>query len=159
MKLHKLHYVARLPIAIGQAWDFFSSPANLSLITPPEMQFQVLSDLPDRIYAGMISIYRLRPMLGIPVGWVTEITHVDEPNLFVDEQRFGPYKFWHHEHSFRQVDGGVEIDDLIYYGLPMGSIGSLINLLVVRRQLKWVFEFRQRALEARFGRADSTSSD
>ncbi|HUK92271.1 MAG TPA: SRPBCC family protein [Blastocatellia bacterium] len=159
MKLHKLHYVARLPIAIGQAWDFFSSPANLSLITPPEMQFQVLSDLPDRIYGGMISIYRLRPMLGIPVGWVTEITHVDEPNLFVDEQRFGPYKFWHHEHSFRQVDGGVEIDDLIYYGLPMGSIGSLINLLVVRRQLKWVFEFRQRALEARFGRADSTSSD
>ena len=159
MKLHKLHYVARLPIAIGQAWDFFSSPANLSLITPPEMQFQVLSDLPDRIYAGMISIYRLRPMLGIPVGWVTEITHVDEPNLFVDEQRFGPYKFWHHEHSFRQVDGGVEIDDLIYYGLPMGSIGSLINLLVVRRQLKGVFEFRQRALEARFGRADSTSSD
>jgi len=159
MKLHKLHYVARLPIAIGQAWDFFSSPANLSLITPPEMHFQVLSDLPDRIYAGMISIYRLRPMLGIPVGWVTEITHVDEPNLFVDEQRFGPYKFWHHEHSFRQVDGGVEIDDLIYYGLPMGSIGSLINLLVVRRQLKGVFEFRQRALEARFGRADSTSSD
>jgi ligand-binding SRPBCC domain-containing protein len=153
MKVYKLHYFTRLPIGIEEAWEFFSSPGNLSLITPPEMRFEVTSDLPRKVYAGMVALYRLRPLLGIPARWMTIITHVDEPNLFVDEQRFGPYRLWHHEHFFREVPEGVEIEDLIYYALPMGPLGRLANRLMVARQLKRVFLFREKALQDRFGRA------
>jgi len=100
---------------------------------------------------GMIVTYSIRPLLGIPVHWVTEITHVREPNLFVDEQRFGPYRFWHHQHHFREVDGGVEMEDLVHYGLPFGGIGRLLGGSHVRRQLAGIFSFRKTFLEETFG--------
>lgn len=149
MKLHLLEREQRLPIPIGEAWAFFSDAANLARITPPDMGFEVTSKLPGRMYAGMIVTYRVRPLAGIPVTWVTEITHVDEPHLFVDEQRFGPYRFWHHQHHFREVEGGTEVSDIVTYALPPG--GGLLRPLLVAPRLAAIFDHRRRVLEATFG--------
>ena len=122
-----LREVQRLPISVPEAWSFFSDPRNLPRITPPSLGLEVTSDLPGKMYPGMIVTYRVRPIPGVPVDWVTEITHVREPSLFVDEQRFGPYRFWHHEHHFREVEGGVEMVDLVLYALPLGGIGRVFG--------------------------------
>lgn len=152
MKLHVLEREQRLPISLPQAWDFFSDARNLARITPPEMGFEVTSRLPPRMYAGMIITYRVRPLLGVPVNWVTEITHVDEGRLFVDEQRFGPYRFWHHQHLFREVPGGVEVGDIVNYALPPGA-GPVRPLLVTPR-LESIFDHRRRVLAQMFGTLD-----
>jgi ligand-binding SRPBCC domain-containing protein len=149
MKLHVLDRTQKLPISIAEAWDFFSDARNLARITPPSMGFEVTSDLPPRMYAGMIVVYRVRPLLGVAVQWVTEITHVDEPRRFVDEQRFGPYRFWHHQHLFEEIPGGVEMRDIVHYGLPPGG-GALRRFLVAPR-LKEIFGFRHTVLEKKFG--------
>jgi ligand-binding SRPBCC domain-containing protein len=147
--MHVLERTLRLPITREEAWSFFSNAANLARVTPPEMGFEVVSNLPERMYAGMIIIYRVRPFARIPLNWVTEITQVDEPHRFVDEQRFGPYRFWHHQHHFREVPGGVEIRDLVHYALPPG-VGLIRGPLIAPR-LDAVFDYRQRVLEERFG--------
>jgi ligand-binding SRPBCC domain-containing protein len=149
MKLHLLERTQRLPIGIAEAWDFFSDATNLARITPPEMGFEITSGAPGRMYAGMIVTYRVRPLAGIAVTWVTEITHVDEPRLFVDEQRFGPYRFWHHQHHFREIDGGVEVRDVVHYALPPG--GGMLRGLLVEPRLRQIFDHRSRILEEKFG--------
>lgn len=149
MKLHTLDQIQRLPISVAEAWDFFSDARNLERITPPDMGFEVTSPLPDRMYAGMLVTYRVRPLLGVPVTWVTEITHVDEPRLFVDEQRFGPYRFWHHQHLFREIEGGVEMRDIVSYVLPPG--GGVARKWLVTPRLEQIFSHRRRVLEERFG--------
>ena len=146
-----LREVQRLPISVPEAWSFFSDPRNLPRITPPSLGLEVTSDLPGKMYPGMIVTYRVRPIPGVPVDWVTEITHVREPSLFVDEQRFGPYRFWHHEHHFREVEGGVEMVDLVLYALPLGGIGRVFGGPLVRRRLVEIFAFRRRFLEREFG--------
>lgn len=135
-----------LPIDLQTAWQFFSDPRNLPVITPPDLGFEITSGLPERMYAGMVVTYRVRPMLGIAVNWVTEITHVREPDFFVDEQRFGPYRFWHHQHHFKAVAGGVEMTDLVSYLLPFPPFGQLAAPFV-RRRLEYIFDFRRQALE------------
>lgn len=150
MKLYRFERAQTLPILLEEAWIFFSNPGNLREITPDSMGFEVTSDLPDRMYAGMVVAYKVRPFPLIPVRWVTEITHVDEPRLFVDEQRFGPYRFWHHQHHFRAVDGGVEMRDVIHYGLWGWPLTGLMNLMV-RRQLGDIFRHRSEVLARRFG--------
>ena len=149
MKLHVLERELRLPIPVARAWEFFSDARNLAKITPPEMGFEVTSPLPERMYAGMIITYRVRPLLGVPVTWVTEITHVDEGRLFVDEQRFGPYRFWHHQHHFREVPGGVEVRDVVHYALAPGA-GPAARFLVQPR-LEAIFDHRTRVLQDQFG--------
>lgn len=151
MKLYRLHRIQCLPISIDQAWDFFSNPQNLPLITPAWLRFRVTSPLPARMYPGMIITYTITPIGQLPVRWVTEITHVNEPHLFVDEQRLGPYRLWHHQHLFSQIEGGVRLEDIVHYVLPFGPIGLLAHALVVRKRLNAIFEFRRRALEERFG--------
>lgn len=150
MRLQALRTVQRLPVSIAEAWAFFSDPRNLDRITPPWMRFEVLSALPDRAYPGLLVTYRVRPVAGIPVTWVTEITHMREPHLFVDEQRFGPYRFWHHQHLFREVPGGVEMEDIVHYALPLGWLGVIVNRLMVAPRLREIFEFRRRVLEEHF---------
>ena len=154
MNLERIHSVCRLPIALPAAWDFFSDPRNLERITPPTLGIEITSDLPPRMYPGMIVTYRVRPLPRIPVLWVTEITHVVEPILFVDEQRYGPYRFWHHQHHFREVDGGVESTDIVHYALPFGIAGRLLGGTHVRRKLGKIFSFRKTFLEETFGRLD-----
>jgi ligand-binding SRPBCC domain-containing protein len=149
MKLHVLEREQRLPIGIGEAWEFFSDAANLARITPPDMGFQVTSPPRGRMHAGTIITYVVRPLAGVPVTWVTEITHVDEPRMFVDEQRFGPYRFWHHQHHFREVEGGVEVRDVVHYALPPG--GGLLRRALVEPRLNQIFDHRRRVLEERFG--------
>ena len=151
MKLYRLRYAQTLPISPEEAWDFFSDPHNLPVITPPWLGFEVTGEAPERMHAGMILTYRVSPALGIPVHWVTEITHVDEPTFFVDEQRFGPYKFWHHQHHLRPVEGGVESVDLVHYAMPFGPLGRAVNNLMVRKRLEEIFTFRRQVLRERFG--------
>lgn len=150
MTLHRFETEQTLPIGRAEAWNFFSDPANLAVITPPDMGFEVTSPLPDRVYAGLIITYRVRPLLRIPVQWVTEITHVDEGNYFVDEQRIGPYRVWHHEHHFDEVSGGMHMRDIVHYSVPFGPIGDVVERLVVGRRVEAIFAFRRRVLDQRF---------
>lgn len=150
MKPYVMKELQRLPISLQEAWNFFSDPRNLPRITPPSLGLEVTSALPGEMYPGMIITYRVRPIPWISVGWVTEITHVREPSLFVDEQRFGPYRFWHHQHHFREVEGGVEMEDIVHYALPLGGIGRVIGGPLVRRRLDRIFAFRRRFLEREY---------
>ncbi|MBX3044098.1 MAG: SRPBCC family protein [Candidatus Kapabacteria bacterium] len=150
MSIFRLYKKQFIPISVQEAWEFLSNPKNLKDITPPDMGFEVTSELPPKMYAGMIITYKVRPMLGIPVSWVTEITHVNEPYNFVDEQRFGPYSFWHHSHFIKPVDGGVEMEDIVYYKLPFGFLGKLVEPFLVKPRLKQIFNYRWKVLEQRF---------
>lgn len=151
MKIHRLHTIQRLPISLDEAWAFFSSPRNLRQITPEWLDFQITNEPPEEMYPGAIVTYTVRPMFKIPVRWTTEITHVEAPYRFVDEQRFGPYSLWHHEHHFRQIEGGVEVEDLIHYALPLGPLGSVAHAVMVRKQLDEIFSYRREVLENLFG--------
>lgn len=148
----RLDATQRLPIGPDDAWAFFSNPRNLAEITPPELHLVVENELPEKMHPGTLICYRVKPLLGIPVHWVTEITHVEEGRLFVDEQRFGPYRFWHHQHHFQEIEGGVEMRDVIHYKLPLGPLSFLLDSFVVSRQLGRIFSFREEALSRRFGR-------
>ena len=149
--LHTLQTTQFIKSDINTVWEFMSSPKNLATITPEYMQFEVLSDLGDgKMYPGQLIEYYVRPLLGIKLHWVTEITHVQELQFFVDEQRFGPYKFWHHKHFLKQVDGGVEMFDLVHYQLPMGLLGKLGNELFVKKQLQQVFDYRFKVVDKLF---------
>ena len=152
MKSFHLTFQQKIPVSIKEAWDFFSSPLNLAKITPAEMAFTVTSDLNsmDKMYPGMIITYKVSPMLGIKLNWMTEITQVEELKYFIDEQRFGPYKFWHHQHHFKAIDGGVEMNDILTYGLPMGFLGNIANSLFVADKLQQIFDFRKKKVEEFF---------
>lgn len=149
-----LYRTQRLPVSIETAWDFFSTPSNLAKITPEYMRFHVTSDPAhlEKIYAGQVITYTVRPLFNIPLFWMTEITHVEPGTFFVDEQRIGPYSLWHHQHRFRSIPGGVEMTDLVHYRLPFGPLGSLAHWLFVGRQLKDIFDFRWTKLEQVFGK-------
>ena len=152
MGSHVYKSVQKLPIDMAKAWGFFSSPRNLKDITPSYMNFKVLTNSDsEQMFAGQIITYQVSPLLGIPMFWMTEITHVKEGEYFIDEQRFGPYALWHHKHFFRPIPGGVEMTDYLDYKLPLGFIGSWINTLFVRRQIEQIFAYRTRVLEDRFG--------
>jgi ligand-binding SRPBCC domain-containing protein len=150
--IHVLNKRQVVPAGIRECWKFFSDPHNLSKITPPGLDFQVLSELPDEIHEGMMIEYRVRPLLGIPMTWLTEITHVRGPHYFVDEQRVGPYALWHHEHEFVDMpDGRTELVDRIHYILPFSPLSEAVHALLVAPQLKTIFEYRIAAVEKIFG--------
>jgi ligand-binding SRPBCC domain-containing protein len=151
MQLYQIHQTQRLPISIQDAWQFFSDPSNLRHITPPTLRFEVTSAPAARMYPGMIITYRITPIWGITRQWITEITHVIEPHLFVDEQRFGPYRFWHHQHLFREIAGGVEMQDVVHYAIPFGWLGRLLAARIVHKELQKIFEFRRDFLVQQFG--------
>lgn len=137
--------------SISEVWDFISTPQNLKRITPNYMGFDICTpDLPDSAYEGMIIAYTVRPLLGIPTTWVTEITRVVPHKYFVDEQRVGPYKLWHHEHHIEAVENGVLMKDIVSYSPPLGFLGQLANILVIRKKLEEIFEYRKKAIEEIF---------
>lgn len=132
-------------------WEFMSSPENLAKITPDYMRFQILSDLKNtKMYPGQIIEYYVRPLAGIKLHWVTEITHVKENEYFVDEQRFGPYAFWHHKHFLKKVDNGVEMIDILHYKIPFGFLGRMLNALFIQKKIKQIFSYRYNQLEILF---------
>lgn len=152
MAIHVLQRAQVVQATIEECWAFFSDPRNLEMITPPAMDFVVLSELPPRVHAGLMIEYRVRPLFGIPVTWLTEITHVDEPHYFVDEQRVGPYRLWHHEHSFKSLgDGRVKVRDRVHYMLPFTPLSEPFHGLLVRPQLEKIFAFREQVFRERFG--------
>lgn len=150
--MHQIRTVQTLPISLEKAWDFFSNPANLAKITPPDMNLIPTSALPESTYPGMFITYKVKPLLGIPMLWVTEITHVREQAFFVDEQRLGPYRIWHHQHHFRAVPGGVEMTDIVDYCIPGGPLGVLLNTLFIGKKVRGIFEYRHHRLVELFGK-------
>jgi ligand-binding SRPBCC domain-containing protein len=143
MHIYKLEKKTVLKADMVTVWNYFSTPLNLNELTPDDMSFEILTDLQGlKMYPGMIINYRIRPVLNIPFRWTTEITHCLEGEYFVDEQRFGPYAFWHHQHKFRQVEGGVEMTDIVHYGLPFGFIGRIANAIFVQKKLQGIFDYR-----------------
>jgi len=151
MKLYRLHEKQRLPISKQKAWEFLSNPANLKEITPDYMSFNIVSGGDRPMYAGQIIQYIVTPVAGIKTKWVTEITHVKEGEYFVDEQRFGPYALWHHKHFINEIEGGVEMEDIIDYKLPFGVLGQLGHPFLVKPKLKEIFEYRKNKLNELFG--------
>jgi len=152
MAVYSLQRIQRIPVEQTVAWSFFSDPSNLEAITPKAMDFKVISKYQgNKMYPGQIIEYKVKPLLGIPVYWMTEITHVVENKFFVDEQRFGPYSFWHHQHHFKPIDGGVEMTDIVHYKNPFWILGDLANSLFVKRKLEEIFDFRYKVVEERFG--------
>ena len=131
-------------------WDFFSRPDNLKKITPEYMGFDIKVDLPEKMYEGLMIEYTVKPVLGIPMTWVTEIKTVKDNLFFVDEQRKGPYKIWHHEHHFKEVDGGIEMTDIVSYEIPLGIIGRLAHYLFVRKKLESIFNYRIQMIDEIF---------
>lgn len=150
--MHTLKKVQNLPISLDEAWDFFSTPVNLKDITPEYMGFHILSEVPGKMYPGLIISYIVKPLFNIPFRWHTEITHIKEKEYFVDFQISGPYKIWHHQHHFRPVEGGVEMIDLLHYELPLGFIGKLARNLFVGKKVEDIFEYRYKVLEEKFGK-------
>ncbi|MFN0276390.1 MAG: SRPBCC family protein [Chitinophagales bacterium] len=148
----------KIPTNIDTAWNFISRPENLKEITPPQMGFTVTSkNLPETMYAGMIITYIVKPLLGIPMRWMTEITQVKEKVYFIDEQRIGPYKLWHHQHKIESIQGGVLMTDIVTYSPPFGFIGAIANSLFIRLQLKKIFVYRTHAIEQKFGKYTENS--
>ncbi|MFT3754111.1 MAG: SRPBCC family protein [Paludibacter sp.] len=146
----KLKQEQFLPISLDEAWQFFATPRNLNEVTPEDMVFEIVSELPDSMYAGLLINYRLKPLFNIPVDWCTEITHIKEKEYFVDEQRIGPYKLWHHEHHFEAVEGGVLMTDLLHYDIGKSIFGWIAGKLFVHKKVKAIFDYRYKTLGTYF---------
>jgi ligand-binding SRPBCC domain-containing protein len=152
--LHTLHTKQLLKSDLHTVWEFMSSPANLAKITPSYMGFHILGDsVPEKMYAGQIIEYYVTPVAGIKMHWVTEITHVQDKLYFVDEQRFGPYSFWHHKHFLKEVSEGIEMTDILHYKIPFGFLGKIVNALFIKKKINEIFNYRYNKLEQLFNHA------
>jgi ligand-binding SRPBCC domain-containing protein len=152
-KVYSLKTVQNLPVSLEKAWDFFSQPKNLKEITPSNLGFHILSKHHgERMYTGQIIEYKVSPLLGIPLYWMTEITHVEDQKYFIDEQRFGPYSLWHHQHHFKVIEGGVEMTDIVHYKVPFWFLGDIANVILVKSELRKIFDFRFRKAEEVLGK-------
>ncbi len=137
--------------SINEVWDFIQNPQNLKIITPDYMGFDIISeDIPDNMYEGLIIGYKVAPLLNIKTTWVTEITHLKEKEYFVDEQRIGPYKIWHHQHIIKPINTGVLMKDIVSYQPPLGILGNIANSLFIKKKLNEIFNYRTKALEKFF---------
>jgi ligand-binding SRPBCC domain-containing protein len=151
VSFYSLKTEQNLPISLQEAWDFFSSPKNLSKITPKHMGFIITNQPSETMFEGQIITYKVSPLLGVKINWMTEITTVKDNEYFIDEQRFGPYSLWHHRHHFYEIDGGIKMIDEVNYKLPFGFLGSVAHHLFVRKKLKSIFEYREKVLIEMFG--------
>jgi ligand-binding SRPBCC domain-containing protein len=150
--MYQLRFEQKIPTNIENVWNFISDPRNLKKITPSYMGFQITNEpIAEKMYAGMIIAYKVTPLLSIPMQWVTEITHVQEMEYFVDEQRIGPYTLWHHQHRISEIEGGTLMQDVVSYKPPFGPLGILANSLIIESQLKSIFEYRFQAVVREFG--------
>ncbi|MBK7357682.1 MAG: SRPBCC family protein [Saprospiraceae bacterium] len=153
MAFYQLIKKQKLPVTINVIWDFISAPDNLKEITPEYMGFIITSNsATEKMYPGMIITYKVSPLLGIKLNWMTEITHMKDCEYFVDEQRIGPYKMWHHQHKIEPIEGGVLMTDIVTYQPPLGILGAIANSLFIKKQLQAIFDYRTMALEKRFGK-------
>lgn len=153
MAVYSIKAVQKIPVSLTEVWDFFSDHANLQRISPAHMKLRVISKHHgSTVYPGQVIEYKIKPLLGISLYWMTEITHVEYQKLFVDEQRYGPFSLWHHQHHFAAIPGGVQMTDIIHYKNPLWMLGDLANTLFVKKQLEDIFRFRESKVEELFGR-------
>ncbi|WP_316808901.1 SRPBCC family protein [Pedobacter agri] len=154
MKIHRLEFTQKIPVELDTAWDFFSSPLNLAEITPKDMTFDVTSPnmANTKMYPGLIITYKVSPLFGVKLDWVTEITHVKDKEYFIDEQRFGPFAFWHHQHHFQATANGVLMNDILHYSVGWGPLGKIANAIMVKNKINEIFDFRYKKVEAIFGK-------
>jgi ligand-binding SRPBCC domain-containing protein len=151
-KVYSIFSKQKVPASLDGVWAFFSDAKNLAAVTPPHLNLKVTNEVyGGALYPGQVMTYRVKPLLGIPISWMTEITHVEPMKYFVDEQRKGPYKLWHHQHHFKTIDGGVEMTDLVHYRLPLGVLGSMANRLLVQQELRKIFAYRYQKIIELFG--------
>ncbi len=151
-KIYRLKKAQTLPVTIDEVWEFFSRPSNLKHITPVQLAFTIINEQQEEnMYAGQIIEYKVKPLLGISLYWMTEITHVEPKHYFVDEQRCGPYSLWHHQHHFKEINGGVEMTDIVHYKIPFWFLGDIANALFVKKRLKKIFDFRFDFAQKHFG--------
>jgi ligand-binding SRPBCC domain-containing protein len=151
MKIYTVHTQQKLPITLDKAWDFLSDPKNLQTITPDYMGFKILSGTDRPMFEGQLIQYIVTPIAGIKMKWVTEITHVRDKEYFVDEQRFGPYALWHHKHFLKEIPGGVLMEDVVDYKVPLGILGQLVHPFMVKPKLDEIFNYRKQKLTELFG--------
>lgn len=161
MVIHTFQQTQIIDAPLAECWNFFSNPGNLVRITPPALGIEVITDTGDRVYAGLLIQYRVRPLFGIPMNWLTEITHVEERRRFVDEQRAGPYRLWHHEHNFSELDRSrTEVKDVVHYVLPFSPLSEVFHRWLVEPELHKIFAYRERETTAIFsGTSKSTHSE
>lgn len=139
-----------LPITLNEAWDFFATPKNLNEVTPDDLVFEITSNVPDKMYEGLMITYKIKPLLNISINWCTEITHIKDMHFFVDEQRKGPYNIWHHEHHFKAVEGGTLMTDILHYDIGKWIFGWVAGKLFIDKQVEKIFSYRYKALEKYF---------
>ena len=152
MAFYQLQKTQKVNCSLDEIWEFISSPKNLKEITPDHMGFDITSnDTPAEMYPGMIITYKVSPLLGIKMNWMTEITQVSKKQFFIDEQRVGPYKLWHHQHFVEEIEGGVLMRDIVTYQPPMAFLGAIMNSLVIRKKLEEIFDYRFKAVEKKYG--------
>lgn len=149
MSIYTFRQKQFMACSIQEAWAFFSDPKNLNEITPDDMSFEIIGNPPDKMYAGLMIQYNVRPLFNIPMQWLTEITQVQEPFFFIDEQRVGPYSLWHHQHHFKAVEGGVEMEDIIHYKIPLAPFSNIMHPMV-KNKLKHIFEYRTQKVNTLF---------
>lgn len=151
MKIYEIHSTQKLPISKQEAWDFLSNPRNLEEIMPTDMGFKILSGADRKMFTGQILQYKVTPLPLFSTKWVTEITHVEELSYFVDIQLSGPYKMWHHKHFIKEIEGGVEVEDLVHYVVPFGWLGQLLHPIIIQPKLNQIFEARTKKMRELFG--------
>jgi Uncharacterized conserved protein len=156
MKIYTLHKKQQLPISLEQGWQFLSDPKNLQIITPSKMNFSIISKIDRPIYTGQIIQYTVTPLLGIKAKWVSEITHIEDKKYFVDVQLYGPYALWHHKHFIKEIPGGIELEDVIDYKVPLGILGQLVHPFLVKPKLEEIFKYRQDKLTELFGQYENS---
>ena len=152
MAFYQLFRTQKIPASVDEVWEFISSPSNLKRITPPYMGFDIITEnLPARMYPGMIIGYKVKPAFGLKMNWLTEITQVSEKEFFIDEQRIGPYKIWHHQHRIKALDKGVLMTDLVTYVPPLAFLGAIANRIMIKNKLNEIFDYRNKMLIEIFG--------
>ncbi|MBC2846186.1 SRPBCC family protein [Winogradskyella flava] len=152
MKIYTLHKCQKLPITLDEAWSFLCDPSNLSKLTPSEMNMAIVSGADRPMFAGQVLQYSVTPLPGFKTKWVSEITQYEDKKYFVDDQLYGPYAFWHHKHFVHEIEGGVEMEDIIDYKVPFGILGQLVHPFLVKPKLEQIFDYRTKKLEELFGK-------
>ncbi len=151
MKIYCLNRSINIPVTESEAWNFFSNPNNLSVITPKSMNFEVSKVDTDNIYNGQHIHYTVSPLFGISMKWTSLILDVVKQKCFTDVQVNGPYKYWHHKHIFEKISGGIKVIDKIHYALPFGCIGSILHPILVKNRLDQIFGYRNSKIKEIFG--------
>ena len=152
MAFYQLERTQKINASKEEIWQFISSPRNLKKITPAYMGFDITSKYTvEKMYEGMLISYIVKPVFNINTNWITEITHIREGDFFIDEQRMGPYKLWHHQHFLEEIPKGVLMKDIVSYIPPFGFLGIIANKLLIKKKLNQIFDFRKSALEEKYG--------